>query len=103
MLRGCRAGVIATLASDACVFLEPAQHLVRESVGSPTLRRRRRPSAETLLALETVQHYLDAVQHVASASALANAPRFAARLGGDAGGRYVGAETFAPVVDRARP
>jgi hypothetical protein len=82
MLRGYRAGVIKALASDACVYLEPAQHLVRESFGLADLSATAL-SADTLVALETVQHYLDAVQHVASASALTNVPRLAALLCGE--------------------
>mmetsp|Transcript_28009 Transcript_28009/g.70494 ORF Transcript_28009/g.70494 Transcript_28009/m.70494 type:complete len:1278 (-) Transcript_28009:223-4056(-) len=81
MLRGYRAGVVATLAANASVYLEPVQHVVREHLGAADLSAATL-SPDALVALTTVQHYLDAVLHVASAAALDNVPRVAARLGG---------------------
>lgn len=77
MLRDYDAATVATLAADAAVFLEPAQHLVREALDSAAT------FADTLASLTTAQHYLDAMLHVASAAALDNVPRLAERLSGD--------------------
>ncbi|KAJ1619672.1 hypothetical protein T492DRAFT_889956 [Pavlovales sp. CCMP2436] len=74
MLRGYRAGVVATLAANASVYLEPVQHVVREHLGAADLSAATL-SPDALVALTTVQHYLDAVLHVASAAALDNGTR----------------------------
>ena len=82
MLRSYRARVAATLAADTSVYLEPVDHLVRESMSAADFSAATL-SADALVALSTVQQYLDAVLHVACGAALDNLPRLAARLRGE--------------------